>query len=223
MRDTEPGVASSERVTPHFVIKICGITSLEDAQHALSSGANALGFNFYLQSPRFVTQEQARDIVEALPGNYLRVGVFVNAQEEELLQTGSRVPLDVLQLHGEACPVPHNGKFRVWRSVAGDNPPTLCDPQVEAYLLDTPTPEFGGSGRVFSWARAAGFRGRIVVAGGLQADNVAQAIETLHPWGVDACSRLESAPGKKDRDQVRIFIEAAVRAHAAASETVVSL
>ncbi len=191
-----------------FLIKICGITQKEDAAVALEAGANALGFNFYPRSPRYVTPERACEITSAVCGNYLRVGVFVNASAERLQQIAEQVPLDVLQLHGDQSaylPAP----YRLWKSV---NPGQLLadsPAQFEAYLLDTPSKEFGGSGIAFPWQWAARFPHRFLLAGGLHAGNVAEAIAATRPWGVDACSRLEMYPGRKDASQVREFVQAA--------------
>ncbi len=175
---------------------------------ALACGANALGFNFYRQSPRYLTFERARELTEALPGDYLRVGVFVNPTEGELNEALSSVRLDVIQLHGKHCAAPPSG-VRVWRSVVV--PATIPpDETAEAFLLDSPTPQFGGSGRTFDWSLAAGFARRAILAGGLDAANVAEAIRAARPWGVDACSRLETKPGRKDASRVRAFIQAAL-------------
>jgi phosphoribosylanthranilate isomerase len=201
-----------------FLVKICGITCKEDATVAIEAGANALGFNFYRRSPRYVSPERACEIASAVPGCYLRVGVFVNPDEEELRQTAEKACLDVLQLHGEQSaylPAP----YRLWKSF--DPSRTLVDSasKFEAYLLDTPSDGFGGSGRTFPWQLAAQFPYRAIVAGGLDAGNVAEAIAVARPWGVDACSRLESSPGRKDARHVREFIYAA---HRAASQLIPS-
>jgi phosphoribosylanthranilate isomerase len=191
-----------------FVIKVCGITTIDDARAAVEAGANALGFNFYTKSPRYVTPQQARSIIDEVSGSYLRVGVFVNAAQKELLSIAEQAGLDVLQLHGD-CDVPQGGHYRIWRSVAGEAPSVQADERIEAYLLDSVSPEYGGSGKPFRWEMAAGFAHRIIVAGGLDASNVAAAIDALHPSGVDACSRIESQPGKKDHQRMRAFIQAA--------------
>lgn len=200
------------RDTETFIVKVCGITSAEDARVAIEAGANALGFNFYPKSPRYVTPTRARAIAEEVPGNYLRVGVFVNTLELELLAIADQAMLDVLQLHGTTCVIPSNSRYRIWRAVPGETAVTGLDDCIEAYLLDSATPEFGGSGKAFRWELASGFRRRVIVAGGLDAGNVAAAIEALHPWGVDACSRLESRPGQKDRGRVQSFVHAAIQA-----------
>ena len=201
-----------------FLVKICGITHEDDAAAAVEAGANALGFNFYRHSPRYVTPERARAIADAAPGSYLRVGVFVNPGEEEMRQTAEGASLDVLQLHGDRSaylPAP----FRLWKSVDPSQALTDSTPKFEAYLLDTPSKEFGGSGVTFPWQLAARFPHRAIVAGGLDAQNVAEAIAIARPWGVDACSRIESSPGRKDPRQVREFVRAA---HHAASQMIPS-
>ena len=192
----------------NFLIKVCGITREDDAAVAVEAGANALGFNFYQRSPRYVTPERAREIAGAVRGDYLRVGVFVNASEGELRWMAEQVPLDVLQLHGgQSAYLP--APYRLWKSVDPSMPVTDSASKFEAYLLDTPSEGFGGSGVTFSWQLAAGFPHRAIIAGGLDARNVAEAIAVARPWGVDACSRIESHPGRKDAQQVRQFVRAA--------------
>ncbi len=103
---------------PPFVVKVCGITNEEDARVAVEAGANALGFNFYSKSSRYIKPERARQIVQAVRGEYLSVGVFVNRAEEELMEIAGRVPLDVVQLHGEEYRLPLSKPYRVWRSIS---------------------------------------------------------------------------------------------------------
>jgi phosphoribosylanthranilate isomerase len=195
-----------------FVVKVCGVTSEDDLETSVEAGANAIGFNFYPKSPRFLTAERARQMVRSVAGPYLKVGVFVNPTEEELIEIASHAPLDVLQLHGEP-PSPYlAGSFRIWQSTHPGVAREALDPNVEAWLLETPTPHYGGSGQSFDWSLAAGFPGRVIVAGGLDATNVATAIRAARPWGVDACSRLESAPGQKDPARIQLFVEAALAA-----------
>jgi phosphoribosylanthranilate isomerase len=195
-----------------FVIKICGITSPRDAQIAVEAGANAIGLNFYPKSPRYISVEHAREIAASLPAHVLKVGVFATAPGEAGFLAGNdRFPagvLDVLQLHGSAVPVPG---YRLWRACSAHHLP-IPDPAFEAYLLDSPSPRFGGSGQTFDWCLAAGFPHRMLIAGGLDGSNVAAAIQAASPWGVDACSRLESSPGKKDPARVRDFVQAALAA-----------
>lgn len=198
-----------------FVVKVCGITNEEDASIAVEAGANALGFNFYPKSPRYVTPERARQIIDRTSGTYCKVGVFVNTAEAELLAIAGAVGLEVLQLHGEHCPAPSSSSYCIWRSLSGRFEVLEEETGIEAYLLDSPTPDFGGSGQAFPWIRAAAFPYCCIVAGGLDAGNVAEAIETVRPWGVDACSRLESRPGKKDAMRMRAFVSAAWKANEA--------
>lgn len=192
-----------------FLIKICGITEEQDGRAALDAGANALGFNFYRQSPRYLALDRSRRLIESLKGDYLRVGVFVNPTEAELEDAMAAMPLDVIQLHGKHCASPPKG-VRVWRSLVLPAAVPAAD-LTEAFLLDAPSPQFGGSGRTFDWSLAAAFPYRAILAGGLDALNVAAAIRTARPWGVDACSSLESTPGRKDASRVRAFIQAALR------------
>ncbi len=199
---------------PHalpFIIKICGITSVDDGQNAVDAGATALGFNFYRQSSRYVSFRDAANQIDEIEGKYLRVGVFVNATAFDLLEALSIAPLDILQLHGSVPEeLPQN--CRIWRAVASDSRP-VANAAFEAYLLDTPCSGFGGSGLCFDWSLTAGFPARFVLAGGLHSSNVAEAIAATHPSGVDACSKLESSPGRKDTALVRAFIRAASEAH----------
>jgi phosphoribosylanthranilate isomerase len=194
-----------------FVIKVCGITHERDLETSIQAGSNAIGFNFYSKSPRFLTPARARLIVQSVPGQYLKVGVFVNPTEDELLRAASLVPLDVLQLHGE-WPANLASSFRIWQSASAGMSHHALDPNIEALLLDTPTPQYGGSGRTFDWSLAVGAPRRVIVAGGLDASNVATAIRIAHPWGVDACSRLELEPGQKDPLRIKLFVETALLA-----------
>ncbi len=195
-----------------FIVKICGITSPEDAQVAVEAGANAIGLNFYPKSPRYISIERAREIAATLPAGILKVGIFVNLD----LAICQELRLDVVQLHGGAddlvvCQQALLSGYRVWRACSAPNLP-IPDPAIEAYLVDTPSPRFGGSGQTFDWGLAASFPHRMLIAGGLDGSNVAAAIQAASPWGVDACSRLESSPGKKDPARVRDFVEAALAA-----------
>lgn len=201
-----------------FVVKVCGITNAADAMAAVEAGANALGFNFYERSPRFITPEQAGSMARALSENVLRVGVFVNAPLERILQLARQIPLDVVQLHGERAP---DANHRTWRAVAAGHSLPLEEKQPEAYLIDSYSAEYGGSGKTFDWTLSRHYGGRLILAGGLSAANVAEAIRVARPWGVDACSRLESTPGKKDVCQMRDFVQAALGALRTQAATIV--
>jgi phosphoribosylanthranilate isomerase len=190
----------------NFIIKICGITNETDALIAVEAGANALGFNFYARSPRFISVETARCIASRLPDTVLKVGVFVEPSEEELRLAADHVPLDVVQLHGKHVP---SAAHRTWRALSA----TRADPAesliAEAILLDSHSSHHGGSGQTFDWKLASRFWQPVILAGGLDSTNVAEAIRVARPSGVDACSRLEAAPGIKDPMRVRSFIRAA--------------
>jgi phosphoribosylanthranilate isomerase len=193
------------------MVKICGVTTLEDALLAAEAGAAALGFNFYPKSPRYIEPADARRIGDRLPAGVLKVGVFVDEPPDAVRAIALEAALDVVQLHGSA----KADGLRVWRAcrvTAGFEESSLNDDAAEAFLLDTPAPGLhGGTGQTFDWSAARGLKKRIILAGGLDASNVHEAIQTAQPWGVDACSRLESAPGRKDPRKVREFIEAALK------------
>jgi phosphoribosylanthranilate isomerase len=138
----------------------------------------------------------------------------VDASKEQLLETLDHVPLDVLQLHGSLPDsLQHHlpKGVRVWRAlpVTQDFRTSALGSGFEAYLLDSPTTQWGGTGQVFDWARVRGATVPVVLAGGLNPSNVARAIESVKPWGVDACSGLESSPGHKDTEKVKAFVEIA--------------
>jgi phosphoribosylanthranilate isomerase len=195
-----------------FIVKVCGITNEEDAQLAVEAGANALGFNFYTESPRYITPEHARRIIRAVKKPFLRVGVFVNVMQADLANMTDQTGLDIVQLHGDRCPAQLPSSYRVWRSIMARKENLAQFQGTEAYVLDTPSAHFGGSGRSFDWSLAAAFPYRKIIAGGLDATNVADAIRIALPWGVDACSRLESTPGRKDGKLVCDFIRQALAA-----------
>jgi len=190
-----------------MMVKICGITNREDALAAIDGGASALGFNFYPGSPRYIDPERAAALIADLPGSIWKVGVFVNETPERIAVISG---LDVAQLHGDEPPCSYP-RGRVWKAARVDDGfrlDDLDDCPAEAILLDSPGA--GGTGRVFDWSRAAGSKKRIILAGGLDASNVKQAIATAQPWGVDVCSRIESAPGRKDHAKMAQFLKEAL-------------
>ncbi|MBC7925583.1 MAG: phosphoribosylanthranilate isomerase [Bryobacteraceae bacterium] len=192
-----------------MMVKICGITTREDAVAAVAAGAHALGFNFCESSPRFLDPDAAAVIGEDL--RVLKVGVFVNAAPEVVADIAERAALDIVQLHGSEDPVEF-ATMRVWKAfrvTENWNPETLDSYGAEAFLLDGPAP---GTGQSFDWTQARGLRQRIVLAGGLGPDNVAIAVRMVQPWGVDACSALEKSLGIKDHERVRQFVHNAVQA-----------
>ncbi len=193
-----------------MILKVCGITNQEDAAAAIAAGATAIGFNFYPKSPRFVTPELAARIVT--PGAR-RVGVFVNEAPARVEEIARIAGLDVAQLHGDETAGEYPAALTVWKAarVTADFDFAQYDQcPAEALLLDGPAAElYGGAGQTFDWTRAAISAHRIIVAGGLDGTNVARAIALAHPWGVDSCSRIESAPGKKDIRKMTDFLHAA--------------
>ncbi len=198
-------------------IKICGLTSLEDAQVALDAGADALGFVLYPKSPRAVTRTVLARIVSELGGHAQCVGVFVNTPAGEVRQTALDCGLSAVQLHGDECaddfldmPVP------VWRALRveadGCRPAPALWPMAVRYVADAAVAAgYGGSGIKADWERAAVLAKQfpMMLAGGLTPGNVAAAIAQVHPLGVDVSSGVESAPGRKSHAAVRAFIAAA--------------
>jgi len=194
-----------------MMVKICGITNQEDAAAATAGGATAIGFNFYPRSPRYIAPERAAEIASG-PG-VRRVGVFVNEDRARVEEIARVAELDVAQLHGDELPADYPASIAVWKAVrvAEDFDWARYDGcPAEALLLDGPAAElYGGSGRRFDWRLAGAAKRRIILAGGLDASNVAEAIAIVHPWGVDACSRIEASPGKKDHKKMSEFLQAA--------------
>ena len=216
-------------------IKICGITSLEDATVAVDAGADAVGFVF-AASPRRVTAEVVREITRALPFNIEKIGVFVDSSMDEIVATFETAGLTGVQLHGEYLPghlselrlrmkqkflpvrvvyvVPFDGdsaRFASRLQSLASMPDSEDGPS--AVLVDTRVDgKVGGTGVPFDWGAArTAFRQhaanlRLITAGGLHPENVRQAIHTMQPWGVDVCSGVESVPGRKDHPRVKQFI-----------------
>lgn len=195
------------------LVKICGITCVEDALAAVEAGADALGFNFFPKSSRFTNIEKVAKMVQKVPQNTLKVGVFVDTSAEEIARIAREAGLDVAQVHGDSSGL----TVRFWQAFAAG--PGLSEQMqasaAEAFLIDTPAgAQRGGTGRSFDWSLVQGLAGKIVLAGGLGPDNVAEAIRRVRPWGVDACSRLESVRGRKDATKVRALIQAVREAEA---------
>jgi phosphoribosylanthranilate isomerase len=197
-----------------MILKICGITNQDDASAAIEAGATAIGFNFYLRSPRYVAPEQAAEI--ATTAGVRRVGVFVNETRELVEEIARAVRLDVAQLHGDETPAEYPEAVLAWKALRVNDDLDLAayrDNPAEALLLDGPAGSlYGGAGKSFDWRLVRATNRKIVLAGGLDASNVAEAIELVRPWGVDACSRIESAPGRKDRKKMTEFLQAAMAA-----------
>jgi phosphoribosylanthranilate isomerase len=218
-----------------MIVKICGITNQQDADAAVEGGANAIGFNFYPRSPRHIAPERAAGI--ETPDGIRRVGVFVNEPRARIEEIARIARLGVAQLHGKERPSEYPKGLTVWKAVRVTEGLDLrkwlaalatvqVDPvskkygfalsnalggPAEAFLLDGPAGAlYGGAGRAFDWSVLQHMpRVRAIVAGGLDATNVAKAVSLAHPWGVDACSRIESGPGKKDHKKMLEFLTAA--------------
>jgi len=191
-----------------MMVKICGITNREDALEAVEAGASAIGFNFYRESPRYISHTGAAMIGEKIPAKVWKVGVFVNETADSIAKIMIDAGLDVAQLHGTSAA----RGVRGWRAISPDMDIKIPMPKdVEAVLIDSPADGIsGGSGKTWDWTRSPDLGYKIIIAGGLDAENVRTAIEQAHPWGVDACSRIEKAPGIKDHEKMRRFIHAAL-------------
>jgi phosphoribosylanthranilate isomerase len=198
------------------IVKICGITNQEDADAAIVGGATAIGFNFYSRSPRYIAPDRAAAIASA-PG-ILRVGVFVNQEGARVDEVARIASLAVAQLHGDETPADYPAAVAVWKAARVSEGFRFSEYEqlpANALLLDGAAAElYGGAGKTFDWSLlkmhlATHTTRRIILAGGLDASNVAQAVALVHPWGVDACSRIESAPGKKDHIKMNEFLQAA--------------
>ena len=202
-------------------IKICGITSLEDARAAIAAGADYLGFNFHPPSPRSITPDACAKITAVLVREYPQVrlvGVFVNLPGAQVKTTLAACSLQTAQFHGDEAPgmlAALGGRaFKAFRGVPvdvtgyarGEAPALLIDASVMG--------AYGGTGKTADWPAAAALARRfpLLLAGGLTAENVAAAIALVHPWGVDAASGVESAPGKKDPEKMKAFVQAVQRA-----------
>ncbi len=196
-------------------VKVCGITTSEDALAAVSEGVDALGFNFFAGSPRCVAPDAVLRIVSRLPPFVVRVGVFVNVPDtREVEETARAAAIQVLQLHGDESPQ-YCGKLSAWplikalRIGAGTLPEGLERFPVSAFLLDVRDDDlFGGTGKSFDWELASriGRERPVILAGGLNPRNVARAIRTVRPYAVDVCSGVEQSPGKKDIAKVHEFM-----------------
>jgi phosphoribosylanthranilate isomerase len=199
-------------------VKICGITNIADALVAVEAGADALGFNFYSRSPRYLQPEQARAIIKQLPSNILAVGIFVNESRELIEHMLDFAKLHTLQLHGDETPEMCNqlGRKKVIKAFRGRarfDPETVKPYANGPILLDAYDPDLaGGSGRTVDWRLARRVReigAPLYLAGGLTVENVAEAIVSVEPYAVDVCSGVERAPGLKDHALVRRFVEVA--------------
>lgn len=190
-----------------MMVKVCGITRRADAEVAVEAGASALGFIFYPKSPRCVAPEVAATLGDGL--NVWKVGVFVDETAASVEAVMRSAKLDVAQIYGGESPT----GVRVWRAYRlplAPGAPAIDAVGCEAVLLDSQK-----NGESFDWnsvRSTISAEGKIIVAGGLDASNVAEAIRVAKPWGLDASSKMETAPGIKDHEKVRAFVKAALEA-----------
>jgi phosphoribosylanthranilate isomerase len=209
-------------------VKICGMTNLEDALTAVEAGADAVGFVFYEKSPRNVSVDVARAIVEKLPRGVEKVGVFVNENEDSICAVADEAGLTAVQMHGDDedpraadLVVGRRPILKVFPAISMNHANPLgwagmWNPDVvHAFLVDSGnSSKHGGTGEVFDWKASVRTLGeirrfgRFVLAGGLAPGNVAEALGILKPWGVDVVSGVEARPGKKDPEKVRAFVKA---------------
>jgi phosphoribosylanthranilate isomerase len=213
-----------------FRLKICGITTIEDAQAAVAAGADAIGLNFFAGSPRVCAPERAQEIARLLPRHVCKVGVFVNATPQQIRAAVTTVGLDLVQLHGDEPPellhelrgVPIMRAFRIEHDYEAVGEylerchRLACLPRM--VLVDPLKPgQYGGTGATLDWQALSAGRAALgglplVLAGGLKPDNVADAIAAVRPWAVDTASGVETSPGKKSAEQMRAFVAAALAA-----------
>jgi phosphoribosylanthranilate isomerase len=209
-------------------VKICGITNLEDARTAVEAGADALGFVFYPKSPRYLDPAVAQRIVDELPRQIEKIGVYVHETPQSVANLAQRVGLTGLQLHLELFRIQQEPRrldslngvkqyvaLSVHTLLRSEEVPVQLSPGLDGIFLDSGTPlEPGGTGKVFDWERSRSLVNRmkqmakVVIAGGLTPANVREAMRILEPWGVDVASGVEARPGKKDPEKVRAFITA---------------
>jgi len=209
-------------------VKICGVTTTQDALLSCELGAHAIGLNFYPQSSRCISPAQATKIIQALPPFVAAVGIFVDWAAEAVIVLSQALHLSAAQLHGAESPsdaATVAKKVQIIKAIQAGQGSKLTDlaryPSASALLLDAAHKnQFGGTGTLADWdfARTAAKSHRIILAGGLTPENVAEAIRTIHPYAVDVTTGVESSPGKKDPAKLRAFFAEVARANSALSE-----
>ncbi len=193
--------------------KICGITNLDDANVAVENGASAIGFIFYEKSPRTISINNAKSISKHLPKTIARVGVFVNHEKDLIRLAISEVPLDMIQLHGDETPDFCNQfDVAILKALRIKNEASLSvmdQYDVAVFLLDTfSNDQYGGTGETFDWSVLnRKFKTPIILSGGLNPENILDAIDAVNPSAVDVNSGVESSPGKKDFNKLKLLFK----------------
>jgi phosphoribosylanthranilate isomerase len=195
-------------------VKICGLTNYEDAAAALDMGADILGFNFYEKSPRFIKPEDAVQIIDKLPAFIDTAGVFVNASLDNIHRTINTCQLNWVQMHGDEtvqfCELLRSLNVKTMKAIRVKDQNDIRKAEdyfTDAILLDAFDPEkYGGTGLTFDWNIIGHIRKRIFLAGGINPDNVVEAVEH-GVYGIDICSGIEESPGKKDHKKMKQIFE----------------
>lgn len=200
-------------------IKICGITNLADALNAIASGADALGFNFYPESARYIRPDEAAILSSKIPAFVSRVGLFVNEAESNLAEILEIVNLDLLQFHGDEsasyCEATDRPYIKALRATTPEGIATAADEftNSRAILIDSAVDgQFGGTGQAFDWDLVPDLGKPVVIAGGLNSENVGSVIRKLHPYGVDVSGGVEKSKGQKDLAKMKAFARAVAMA-----------
>ena len=199
----------------HFPVKICGITSINDAKTSINYGASAIGFIFYKKSPRYICSERLVKWIQKIPANIKKVGVFVNEDKDVVSSIVGKLGLDFIQLHGDEssayCSEMILPVIKVFRIDSVFDAKILNEYKVKAFLFDTyKDGTLGGTGKVFKWDLVASLKTEIaiILSGGLNIDNILEGINMVSPYAIDINSGVEISPGKKDEEKVRnIFVK----------------
>lgn len=197
-------------------VKICGITNFEDAQTAVLAGCDMLGFVFYEKSPRYIRPDRAGDIISGLPGEVEKVALFVNEQKKTVIDILNQIKeIDILQFHGDETPDYCNAfNKRIIKAIRVKNKDSIkqmASYNVNFFLLDAFKKDvYGGTGENFEWKLAKdakAYNVPIILSGGLNPENVKEAIELVEPYAVDVSSGVEISPGRKDPELIKRFIQ----------------
>lgn len=201
---------------PKIWVKVCGVTSLGDTLAAMAAGADMIGFNFSPRSPRRVSPERVAAILKEAPKGFLRVGVFQDAPPEEVTEIVKSLGLHWIQLHGGEQVGAYRGAgvpiIKAYPIAGAEDVAAAAQSPADVVLLDSNSPQGGGSGQAFDWELVRGLDRKFMVAGGLKPGNVADVVLRLKPYGVDVASGVEKEPGKKDRALLKAFLQAARQA-----------